>query len=215
MKGYVYLVTNLVNGKKYVGYTTRTIAKRWKEHLTLAARGSLLYFHCALRKYGLDNFRVELLETVVGTQVEIQAAEVRYIASQGSLAPDGYNLTVGGEGTHDFSVNARERVAAAQRGRPRSEELRRKVSLALKGRPKPEGFGEKLSKAQIGKPRPWQRGRPRSEETRQRIAASRTGQPMPASVRQKLLDSHKGVPMPAEWRQNISDGLKRRSNPDA
>jgi group I intron endonuclease len=215
MKGYVYLVTNLVNGKKYVGYTTRTVEKRWKEHLTLSARGGLFYFHCALRKYGREGFRVETLEVVVGTQVDIQAAEVRHIAFQESLTPSGYNLTAGGEGTHDFSVDALERVAAAQRGRPRSEELRRRVSLALKGRPKPEGFGQKLSKAQKGKPRPWQQGQARSEETRQKIAASRRGQPMPASVRQKLLESHKGVPMPAEWRQNISAAQKRRSNPDA
>jgi group I intron endonuclease len=215
VKGYIYLITNLVNGKKYVGYTTRTVKKRWKEHMTMAGRGSRFFIHNAIRKWGPARFVVETLETVVGTREDIQAAEVRQITAHGCQAPAGYNLSRGGEGTLDFSVDALERIAAAQRGRTRSEDFRRHVSLAQKGVPKPEGFGAKVSEALKGKSRPWQQGRPMPEEVRLKVSASHVGQPMPESVRKALLASHEGVPMPAEWRHNISAAHMGKTMPEA
>lgn len=58
----VYLITNKVNGKRYVGITCRGFFARFQEHINAAACGSKAILHDAIRKYGPDNFDVILLE---------------------------------------------------------------------------------------------------------------------------------------------------------
>lgn len=52
----IYLITNLINGKQYVGQTIYTAEQRFKQHL----RGDL-YIDKAIRKYGVENFKLEVL----------------------------------------------------------------------------------------------------------------------------------------------------------
>ena len=58
----VYLITNRVNGKRYVGITSRGYQERFKEHIHDALNGSKTILHNAIRKYGQDNFDIILLE---------------------------------------------------------------------------------------------------------------------------------------------------------
>lgn len=101
--GVVYLVTNAINGKKYVGQTSGTLGHRWSQHLSLAKKGSPHAIHGAIRKYGRGSFSVEALEEVRGSREDLLAAEVRHIAAHSCVCPHGYNLTPGGEGV-DFSI---------------------------------------------------------------------------------------------------------------
>ena len=57
----IYLVTNNVNGKRYIGKTTQAIEKRWYQHCKNAEYGNDTYLYRAIRKYGKDNFTVEVL----------------------------------------------------------------------------------------------------------------------------------------------------------
>lgn len=101
--GYIYCITNIVNGKCYVGQTIRTIADRWKDHRYAAANGedgSILYR--AIRLYGVESFRVEeLCKITANTPEELHSAlndqESHYIAKLGTYKPDGYNMTLGGQ----------------------------------------------------------------------------------------------------------------------
>lgn len=55
-----YLVTNKVNGKRYIGISSTSLKRRWYHHLTLARCGkrkSLM--HLAIKKHGPDNFSIE------------------------------------------------------------------------------------------------------------------------------------------------------------
>jgi len=99
--GIVYLITNLINGKKYVGCSVGMLEKRWKRHLSDAKKGAPYLLHRAIRKYGSECFTVEVLQ-VTSTRVEMFEAEMQHISSQGSVIPTGYNMTRGGEGV-DFS----------------------------------------------------------------------------------------------------------------
>ena len=56
--GVIYLITNLLNGKKYVGQTIQRLNIRMNHH----RRGGDLYIDRAIRKYGRENFKVEVLE---------------------------------------------------------------------------------------------------------------------------------------------------------
>ena len=69
MKGFIYKVTCTVTNKVYIGQTQRDVELRWKEHRRHCYEKSFTNYHCkfyrAIRKYGLDSFKWEILETIV------------------------------------------------------------------------------------------------------------------------------------------------------
>lgn len=95
----VYMITNNVNGHRYIGITVCSLQKRWREHLCAARTGSEKRLYKAMRKYGLDNFSIEKIYDAVSFE-DLQEAEKRYIAQYETHASlkKGYNLTSGGEG---------------------------------------------------------------------------------------------------------------------
>lgn len=95
--GCVYCATNLVNGKKYIGKTVGSLECRKSGHTWDTLKGSPLYFHRALRKYGFENFEWDIL--FVGDDEEILLkVEMIEICSEGTMVPAGYNMTAGGRG---------------------------------------------------------------------------------------------------------------------
>ena len=91
--GVVYLITNTVNGKGYVGQTIRTLKERFKGH---CHADSVL--GRAIRHYGKKNFKLEILKTCA-TKEELNEWECRYIVELGTKVPNGYNIADGGGGT--------------------------------------------------------------------------------------------------------------------
>lgn len=95
----IYRVTNTVNGRVYIGkWIHSTVDHRWWLHKSAARAGSPYYFHRAIRKYGEDAFKVEVIYQAK-TPEELSEMEKTYISSYQSNNPDkGYNMTLGGEG---------------------------------------------------------------------------------------------------------------------
>ena len=154
VKGCVYIATNTVNNKKYIGKTKSCLEKRIWQHMNAAQRGSKHLFHCAIRKYGKDAFGwVELFQS--SNDAELLKVEIELIKEIKTKVPNGYNLTNGGEGLAglEFSLEHRAKIRAAHLGRIRgpqtkehtakvvahhigkkhSEETKRKMSLSQKG----------------------------------------------------------------------------------
>jgi group I intron endonuclease len=98
----IYLVINKINDKKYVGITRHPIKKRWREHLSASKAGSKYKFHKAIRKYGNDNFIVNVIETV-NNETDLLTKEIAYIEKYNSFKC-GYNNTLGGEGSHQLTI---------------------------------------------------------------------------------------------------------------
>lgn len=92
MKGIIYKITNKVNGKSYIGQTRYTLEFRWRQHIH---KKDNTYFHNAIRKYGPDNFSLEILEECPYSN--LNEREIFYIAKYNTFK-DGYNLTIGGDG---------------------------------------------------------------------------------------------------------------------
>lgn len=88
----VYLVTNRVNDKQYVGQTIRPLQDRWRDHCRVKDDN---YFHRAIRKYGAENFTVEIIDTAE-TLEELDRKEMYWISKLGTLCPHGYNIMAGG-----------------------------------------------------------------------------------------------------------------------
>lgn len=95
----VYLVTNSLNNKVYVGKTGNSVADRWTDHKSNARRGRAKgALYSAMRKYGEHNFTVETVMQFP-TVGEANCGERRCILLMSShLKEYGYNLTWGGDG---------------------------------------------------------------------------------------------------------------------
>ena len=100
----VYLITNKINQKRYVGITCYSLENRWRRHCYRAKHNSSEYFLRALRKYSVDNdygINWEKLILESGLTKEQAAQKERYYIIQYKTKnkKHGYNLTNGGEGT--------------------------------------------------------------------------------------------------------------------
>ena len=87
----IYIITNTVNNKSYIGQSIN-IEKRWQQHKCSNERKPL---YRAFKKHGLDKFRFEIL--VECKQEELDQNEIQCIAEYGSYGKGGYNLTSGGK----------------------------------------------------------------------------------------------------------------------
>ena len=108
---FVYKITNLVNGKIYIGITEKTVEERFKEHLRFARRGDKDYpLYRAIRKYGEENFSVEIVDDTAKTRDELRKLEVYYISLYGAnVCGKGYNQSPGGE-TNGGEDNPRSKL---------------------------------------------------------------------------------------------------------
>lgn len=104
----LYLITS-PTGKQYVGITTLTVNRRMTGHRTAARQGSPYPLHAAIRKYGFDAMQVEVLNDGCDL-AELHTLEVETIAKLNTEAPNGYNLTAGGEGTLNHVVTDEQRT---------------------------------------------------------------------------------------------------------
>jgi len=136
--GIIYLVTNLVNGKKYVGYTTQQIEQRWRDHLKIAKNGKGYSLHNAIRKYEIENFSIEQIDEANGKK-ELCIKEEYWIFELETYAGNkrGYNETWGGDGG-PLTEEIKKRISVANKGKrlgiKSSRETRKKQSDAHKGK---------------------------------------------------------------------------------
>ena len=109
----LYLITS-PTGKQYVGITTLPVNRRMTGHKTAARQGSPYPLHAAIRKYGFDKMVVEILHPSRDIE-ELHALEIAAIAERNTVAPAGYNLTDGGEGTTGHIVTEEQRLVISAR----------------------------------------------------------------------------------------------------
>ena len=165
----IYKYTNKINGKIYIGLTTREIKERHREHVSDINDGT--HFHNALKKYGVECFSLEIIDNA-DSHGELKSKEqywIRFYHSYGDKTR-GYNLTLGGDGAL---------------GAVLSDETKRKLSEGKKGN-KSTLFGKKgkyslhfnmphteetKRKMRVA----WEKRGPTSEETKQKRSASLKG----------------------------------------
>lgn len=125
--GRIYSLKNKLNGKRYVGQTIQKISKRINQHM----RANTV-IGCALRKYGKDNFEIEIIEDNV-TLENLDALETYFIVYYDCIAPKGYNLNYGGNGRGIVLEETRKKLSEAGKGHLVSEETREKQRQANLG----------------------------------------------------------------------------------
>lgn len=132
----VYKITNKVTGKVYIGITNQGAGVRYRHHWYEARIGESAPIHRSMKKYGEENFTLEILETV-DTYEELKDREKYWIKFYDSMNREkGYNLTEGGDGTFGrmHSEETKDKIRQKAIGRKASEETRRKMSESRKGK---------------------------------------------------------------------------------
>jgi hypothetical protein len=93
----VYKVTNTINGKAYAGQTIYDLEHRWNRHLSAARSGSKFRFHAAIRKYGPDPWKREVVYEN-DDMAKIREVEAKIILEENLIGKAGYNAKPGGCG---------------------------------------------------------------------------------------------------------------------
>ena len=94
--GYIYKITNNINGKMYIGKTERSVNIRYKEHLrNINKYCDSIPLYKALKKYGKENFTIEQIEECSNDLLDQR--EIYWISTLDTYH-NGYNCTIGGEG---------------------------------------------------------------------------------------------------------------------
>lgn len=100
--GCIYKITNLVNGKVYIGKTIYDCEKRFRQHLQEAKKHTHRKLYNAINKYGQENFIVETL--IEADNSKLDELEQYYIDQYDSFRT-GYNMTMGGDGGTNHYVD--------------------------------------------------------------------------------------------------------------
>jgi len=145
MQAHIYLVTNSVNGKQYVGQTINPSNKLGHGKVLLKA----------YKLHGKDKFSYEPICSGINNRATLNYIERFWINVMGSLAPNGYNLEQGGRRYKTVSHKP-------QLGIPHTEETKAKMS---------EGQKRYLAGIDVH----FNAGRTHSEETKAKMSAARTG----------------------------------------
>lgn len=130
----IYMITG-PSGKRYVGLTKTSARKRLNQHHLYARNGLKSALYNAMRAHGTVAFSISVLTECVDAREAI-ACERGLIAQYGTMAPRGYNLTIGGErgAGYKLSPEHRAKIAKTWPGRRHTDESRAKMSVSAKGR---------------------------------------------------------------------------------
>lgn len=160
------------NGKMYVGITSKEPEKRWNNGNGYQKNP---HFWQAIRKYGWDNIRHEILFEGL-TKIEACHRESELIKGLQSNDPrNGYNLSSGGEsGCKGYKwTDEQKRKLSTRPRRKHTDEARKKISISKRGEKNPNY------------------GKQPSEETRRRQSESSKRENLSAETRKRLSEAHK------------------------
>lgn len=151
MKFIIYCIKNEINGKVYVGYTSKEINERFKSHIKNAEKKINRRLYDSMNKYGYDNFTIVKLDEVNCTKSaqELESWYINIFKSKNSNY--GYNMTNGGDGGYtlsEWSDDDKEKLYSQQK------QNRKKTLMDRYGvdhQSKLEWVKEKISSSHIGK----------------------------------------------------------------
>lgn len=135
---FIYKLTS-PSGKSYIGQTVRSIGDRFKQHVNRARLDDKLgctYLNAAIKKYGFDNFKHEILLEINNELLD--EYEIKFIDAYNTLEPNGYNLTKGGH-TTQYSEASKKKMSETQKNLYLTDaNLRKRIQM--------NGFNNKVNK---------------------------------------------------------------------
>ena len=201
---FIYLTTNLENGKQYVG------SHSGSENDSYLGSGKIIL--SSIKKYGREKFKRKILEEC-DPSVNL-FLETKYIKEYNTLVPNGYNILENG-GHINYTYEIKEKLRKKKLGRKLSEETKQKMSLSRKGKkkgPMSEETKRKISKAKKGI-KTWNAGKALSKTHKENISKSHTGKILSEETKNKMSKFQKGRIKSISERMNISKSKMGVNNP--
>lgn len=129
----IYLITNLINNKKYVGQTIQSIKKRWQRHCWKSTLVKNDYpIRNAINKYGKENFSIKQIDEALSLE-EANEKEVYWGNYYNVISPNGYSLKLGGRRHTHFSEETKLKISKSNKGKKASPETIQRLSDSHKG----------------------------------------------------------------------------------
>lgn len=155
LNGYIYKITNRINGKIYIGKTFNFI-ERWRQHVT--GRGCTKILSSAIKKYGITSFTFEVLVEIHSydldrLEITLSSLEIFFIKKYDSFH-FGYNSTKGGDGQRGriITKETRDKIRTKLLGYKHSEETKLKMSISSMGHPYAEESKQKMRNTWYNRP---------------------------------------------------------------
>lgn len=222
--GVVYSLKNLINGKLYIGQTSKTLEWRLRIHITDSKRHRMK-IGSALQEFGVENFEGRVVEFVYAdTSLELERLldeRETYWIKELNSRENGYNETDGGKGCPGrvTAEETRAKIALANMaenngmfGTTWSEEKRESMRERMLG-PNNHNYGKPLSDEVKAKLSDALRGRVISTETREKTSATLTGIKRSEETRKKMSEARQGTKLSQEVVEKIrSSRLKGDDN---
>ena len=163
----IYKVINLINGRVYIGKTITTLNERKYKHIYSSKSFSdMCVFHKAIRKYGIENFKWEVIYECDEVLILNVMETMKIIVNHSHVSENGYNLTWGGDGL--------------PKGFKHTEETKKKMSISSKDVFFSNEHRKKLS----------DRAKNMSDEHKRKIVESRMGFKHTEESKKKMSISH-------------------------
>jgi group I intron endonuclease len=214
----IYLITNMVNGKRYVGKAARLKARQ-RFHRRALIRGTHTNPHLqrAWNAFGEASFSFSVLEYCERSMlVERECWWINALDLRNS--EKGYNILhpVTGRLGMKSSPQTKAKISAANKGRIHTPEARARMSLGAIGRVRPPmspetrakiaiaNTGKKHSPEVLARVAAANTGKKHSDEHKAKIAAAMAGKPKSPEARAKLSAAKKGKSFSPEHRSNLS-----------
>lgn len=164
----VYMHTNKLNGKRYIGITSQNPIRRWGTKGTKYKKNK--HFWAAIQKYGWNNFKHEIIlyDEIYEYACAVEKCLIRHYKS--NLSKYGYNQSIGGDKASlgkKLSDETKRKLSEANKGKVMPQEVRDKISQTEKGRVFPDDVKKKISKGL--------KGRVLSDESRKKMSDAKKG----------------------------------------
>lgn len=175
---YVYVTTNLLDGKKYIGdHSTNKLNDGYL--------GSGIILKEAIKNHGRKNFKKEIL-VFFDTKKEAFDTQERLINEYNTLNPNGYNISPkGGLNVSEcMSDDIKKKIGNSNRGKKRSKENRKKISDSNKGKIRDAEARKNYKNAFLG--------RKYSKDTKKKMSMSATGRKISDDIKRKISEKNKG-----------------------
>jgi len=210
--GCIYLITNLLDNKKYIGqHNTTDHLARYKIHIR-NSKNPKYKLHLAMKKYGVDNFICEkLCECLHGGLDTMECYYAEQFETYTWDTTPGYNMVWCGNSPRrgiKHTSDHNEKIRQSNLGKKMSPEAIEKIRQG--------NLGKKLSPETKEKTRQANLGKKLSPETKEKMRQSHLCKKLSLETKEKMRQSHLGKKMSPEAIEKIRQGnLGKKLSPEA
>ncbi len=218
MKVTIYKINNKINNKAYIGITTNTMKYRFDEHIYRSENGGKYKIHYAIRKYGKENFDIEMITTADNKEhaLLIESENIKKYDSYDT----GYNMNEGGTGLIYHTDDTKKKMSENNywRGKNRSG-----ANNPMYGKHHTEESKKQMSEKKIGVfagENHYLFGKHHSDETKEKMRQRALGRPSPRKgvilseeTKRKMSETKKGqVSYTKNWLVTFPDGHEEKTD---